>query len=86
LIGMIIDIVWLASALAVLASVVLFILNPVYAFWIENKYHIDLESELYQAVSEAVEEAVADGSSVKVQLLVGEPPIEEASKEKESTK
>jgi len=86
LIGMIIDIVWLTSALAVLASVVLFILNPVYAFWIENKYHIDLESELYQAVSEAVEEAVADGSSVKVQLLVGEPPIEEASKEKESTK
>lgn len=86
MIGMIIDIVWLTSALAVLASVVLFILNPVYAFWIENKYHIDLESELYQAVSEAVEEAVADGSSVKVQLLVGEPPIEEASKEKESTK
>ncbi len=45
MIGMIVDIIWLASALAVLTSVVLFMLNPLYAFWIENKYHIDLEGD-----------------------------------------
>ena len=85
MIGMIIDIIWLASALAVLTSVVLFMLNPLYAFWIENKYHIDLEGELYQAVTEAVEKAADDGSLISIQLLVGEPKIEEASKEEEST-
>jgi hypothetical protein len=85
LIGVIIDVIWLASALAVLTSVVLFMLNPLYAFWIENKYHIDLESELYQAVTEAVEKAADDGSLISIQLLVGEPKIEEASKEEEST-
>lgn len=85
MIGVIIDVIWLASALAVLTSVVLFMLNPLYAFWIENKYHIDLESELYQAVTEAVEKAADDGSLISIQLLVGEPKIEEASKEEEST-
>ena len=85
MIGIIIDVIWLASALAVLTSVVLFMLNPLYAFWIENKYHIDLESELYQAVTEAVEKAADDGSLISIQLLVGEPKIEEASKEEEST-
>jgi len=52
LIGLITDVIWLPSALAVLTSLVLFMLNPLYAFWIESKYHIDLESDLYQAVSE----------------------------------
>jgi hypothetical protein len=86
LIGLITDVIWLASALAVLTSVVLFMLNPLYAFWIETKYHIDLEGDLYQAVSEAVEKAADDGSLISIQLNVGEPPVEEASKEEESTK
>lgn len=86
MIGLITDVIWLASALAVLTSVVLFMLNPLYAFWIESKYHIDLESDLYQAVSEAVEKAADDGLQISIQLLVGEPTVEEASKEEESTK
>jgi hypothetical protein len=86
LIGLIIEVIWLSSALAILASVVLFMLNPLYAYWIENKYHIDTESELYQAVAEAVEKASEDGSMIKIQLLIGESEIEKASEEKESTK
>jgi len=85
LIGLITDVIWLASALAVLTSVVLFMLNPLYAFWIENKYHIDLEGDLYQAVSEAVEKAAEDGSLISIQLNIGEPTVEEATEEKEST-
>jgi hypothetical protein len=56
-----------------------------YAFWIENKYHIDLEGDLYQAVSEAVEKAAEDGSLISIQLNIGEPTVEEATEEKEST-
>ena len=85
MIGLITDVIWLASALAVLTSVVLFMLNPLYAFWIENKYHIDLEGDLYQAVSEAVEKAAEDGSLISIQLNIGEPTVEEATEEKEST-
>ena len=80
---MITEILWLATALAVFSSVVLFVLNPLYAFWIENKYHIDLESELYQKVSEAVEMAEEDGLQISIKFLVGEPEVEEASKEKD---
>jgi len=80
---MITEILWLASALAVLASVVLLVLNPLYAFWMENKYHIDLESELYQKVAEAVEEASQDGLQISIKFLIGEPDVEEASKEKD---
>lgn len=80
---MITEILWLATALAVFSSVVLFVLNPLYAFWIENKYHMDLESELYQKVSEAVEMAEEDGLQISIKFLVGEPEVEEASKEKD---
>jgi len=85
LIGLITDVIWLASALAVLTSVVLFMLNPLYAFWIESKYHMDLEGTLYQAVTEAVEKAADGGLQISIQLIVGEPDVEEASKEEEST-
>ena len=80
---MITEILWLATALAVFSSVVLFVLNPLYAFWIENKYHMDLESELYRKVSEAVEMAEEDGLQISIKFLVGEPEVEEASKEKD---
>ena len=83
MIGLITDVIWLASALAVLTSVVLFMLNPLYAFWIESKYHMDLEGTLYQAVTEAVEKAADGGLQISIQLIVGEPDVEEASKEKD---
>ena len=79
------EILWLSTALAVFSSVILFILNPLYAYWIENKYRIDLESELYIKVSEAVEIAVEDGLQISINFTVGEPEVEEASKEKESS-
>jgi len=85
MITIITEILWLSTALAVFSSVILIILNPLYAYWIENKYRIDLESELYIKVSEAVEIAAEDGLQISINFTVGEPEVEEASKEKEST-
>jgi len=83
IITMVTEILWLATALAVFSSVILFILNPLYAFWIENKYNMDLESEIYQKVSEAIESAAEDGSIISINIIIGEPEVEEASKEKD---
>ena len=52
------DVLYLAAALAIFATVVLFVLSPMYAFWIENKYGIDVESDLYAQIAEAVEKEV----------------------------
>jgi len=80
LIGIITDILWLTAALAVLTSVVIAVLNPLYAFWIENKYHMDLEGKLYESVSEAVEKAYEEGLQISVQFIIGEPEVEEEAK------
>mgnify|MGYP003632942709 CR=1 FL=1 len=81
MIDMVGDILWLATALAVFSSVVLFILNPLYSYWVENKYNIDLESDLYIKIEEAVETARAEGKEVSVQIILGETEIEKAAKE-----
>ena len=69
MIDFIIDILWLSSALSVFSCIVLFILSPMYEYWMINKNNIDTESELYQSVLKAVEEA--DGESIEVQLVIG---------------
>ena len=69
MIDFIIDILWLSSALAVFSCIVLFILSPMYEYWMINKNDIDTESELYISVLKAVEEA--DGESIEVQLVIG---------------
>ena len=69
MINFIIDILWLSSALAVFSCIVLFILSPMYEYWMINKNNIDTESELYKSVLKAVEEA--EGESIEVQLVIG---------------
>ena len=69
MIDFIIDILWLSSALAVFSCIVLFILSPMYEYWMITKNDIDTESELYISVLKAVEEA--DGESIEVQLVIG---------------
>ena len=69
MIDFIIDILWLSSALSVFSCIVLFILSPMYEYWMINKNDIDTESELYISVRKAVEEA--EGDSIKVQLVIG---------------
>tara|TARA_B110000902_G_scaffold76997_1_gene91576 strand:- start:554 stop:775 length:222 start_codon:yes stop_codon:yes gene_type:complete len=69
MIDFIIDILWLSSALSVFSCIVLFILSPMYNFWMVSKNDIDTESELYISVLKAVEEA--DGESIEVQLVIG---------------
>lgn len=52
-----------------------------YAFWVENKYGIDVESDLYAQIAEAVEKAGEEGQEISVKITIGEPDIEEAAKE-----
>jgi len=73
MIDFIIDILWLSSALAVFSCIVLFILSPLYEFWMINKSNIDTESELYKSVLEAVDKA--EGQSIQVQLVIGEEDV-----------
>jgi hypothetical protein len=73
MINFIIDILWLSSALAVFSCIVLFILSPLYEFWMINKGNIDTESELYKSVLEAVDKA--EGQSIQVQLVIGEEDV-----------
>jgi len=73
MIDFIIDILWLSSALAVFSCIVLFILSPLYEFWMINKGNIDTESELYKSVLEAVDKA--EGQSIQVQLVIGEEDV-----------
>tara|TARA_B110000902_G_scaffold74497_1_gene88130 strand:- start:532 stop:777 length:246 start_codon:yes stop_codon:yes gene_type:complete len=75
------DVLYLSAALAIFATVVLFVLSPMYAFWIENKYGIDVESDLYAQIAEAVEKAGEEGQEISVKITIGEPDIEEAAKE-----
>ncbi len=69
MIDFIIDILWLSSALSVFSCIVLFLLKPMYEYWMINKNDIDTESELYISVRKAVEEA--EGDSIEVQLVIG---------------
>jgi len=75
------SIIWLGCALGVFTAIVLFALSPMYAMWAENKYHIDLESELYKQITEAVEEAVAEGHTINVQITIGGSKSEEPEEE-----
>ena len=69
MIDFIIDILWLSSALAVFSCIVLFILSPMYEYWMITKNDIDTESELYISVRKAVEEA--EGDSIEIKLVIG---------------
>ena len=85
MINMVTDILWLSTALAVFSCVVLFIMNPLYIYWLETKYQVDTECELYQKITEAVETASAESKDISVQIILGEPTIVEAAEEGEST-
>ena len=69
MIDFIIEILWLSSALAVFSCIVLFILSPMYEYWMINKNDIDTESELYKSIIKAVEEA--EGDSIEIKLVIG---------------
>lgn len=62
------DILWIAAALAVFFTVVFFILTPVYAFWVETKHNIDMESELYLLVEEMAAKAAEEGTQLQVKF------------------
>lgn len=84
MISLIIEMLWLSSALAVFASVVLFIMNPLYEFFMDSKYKIDTESHLYKQINEAVELAADQGADISVQIIVGDKKVEEEAEAKDS--
>ena len=77
MIELVTNILWLSAALGVFCTVVFFMLSPIYAIWIENKYHIDLESNLYEQISKAIEKATEEGLPIQVQIIIGEEEVEE---------
>lgn len=81
MINLIVEVLWLSSALAVFTSVVLFIMNPLYEFFMDSKYKIDVESELYKQINEAVELAATEGADISVQIIVGDKKVEEEAAE-----
>jgi hypothetical protein len=62
------SILWLATGLAALGGVVFFFLIPAYGHWIVNKTGMDVESDLYESVVEAVDEAETTGGSVEIRI------------------
>ena len=60
------EIVWIAAGLAVFASVVLFVLAPVYSAWSELRSNINTESELYDVVVKALDEFEETGNAVTI--------------------
>jgi|TARA_B110000908_G_scaffold123405_1_gene144729 hypothetical protein len=64
-----VSVIWLASSIAVLASVILLALVPSYSYWIESKGEIDMEDKLYELVMDAAKEASEIGGSVEIRVL-----------------
>jgi|TARA_R100000951_G_scaffold177_2_gene786 hypothetical protein len=62
------QVVWLAAGLAVLGSVVLFFLTPLYEDWKFDKYQVDKESEVYELVIKSIGVAQETGTEVTITL------------------
>jgi|14BtaG_2_1085337.scaffolds.fasta_scaffold08737_4 hypothetical protein len=62
------EIVWLAAGLAVLGSVVLFFLAPMYEEFKIHKHSLDEESEIMDLVQAAIESHKKTGEIVLLQI------------------
>ena len=64
------SILYLASSIAVLACVGLWILPGLYSGWKETKHQIDVESEAYSAIVDAIEKA--EGRPIEINIVEDE--------------
>jgi len=62
------EVVWLAAGLAVLGSVIMFFLSPLYENFKFMKHHVDIESELYKIMCDALDKSEETGKSVNIVL------------------
>jgi|TARA_R110000796_G_scaffold38968_1_gene97609 hypothetical protein len=62
------EVVWLAAGLAVLGSVIMFFLCPLYEHFKFIKYNVDIESELYKVMCDALDKSQETGKSVNIML------------------
>jgi hypothetical protein len=62
-------ILWLSTGLAALGGSIFFFLIPAYGHWIVNKTGMDVESDLYESVVEAAEEAENTGGSIEIRII-----------------
>ena len=62
------EVVWLAAGLAVLGSVIIFFLSPMYEFFKYTKHSVDIESELYKIMCDALDKSEETGKSINIVL------------------
>ena len=62
------EVVWLAAGLAVLGSVTMFFLSPMYEFFKYTKHSVDTETELYRIMCDALDKSEETGKPVSIVL------------------
>lgn len=62
------EVVWLAAGLSVLGSVIMFFLSPLYEFFKFTKNSVDVETELYGIMCDALDKSEKTGRSVSIIL------------------
>jgi len=62
------EVVWLAAGLAVLGSVIMFFLSPMYEFFKYTKYGVDVETKLYRVMCDALDKSEETGLPISITL------------------
>jgi len=68
MLSMFTEVVWLAAGLAVLGSVTMFFLSPMYEFFKYTKHSVDTETELYNIMCDALDRSEETGKPVSIVL------------------
>ena len=68
MLSMFTEVVWLAAGLAVLGSVTMFFLSPMYEFFKYTKHSVDTETELYRIMCDALDKSEETGKPVSIVL------------------
>ena len=68
MLSMFTEVVWLAAGLAILGSVTMFFLSPMYEFFKYTKHSVDTETELYRVMCDALNKSEETGKPVSIVL------------------
>ena len=68
MLSMFTEVVWLAAGLAILGSVTMFFLSPMYEFFKYTKHSVDTETELYKIMCDALDKSEKTGKPVSIVL------------------
>lgn len=79
-----IDIVWIAAGLAVLMTVVVYFLGPLYEAYKYDKACVDVECELYEMMLKAMHEHYETGKPVTITFSTNIEDLKEAIDEQQT--